>query len=57
MYGTEDDTYRVARYQNNRCRQRDQLNDTYADFGEADLEVVDPSETRDEYDSENEDHN
>jgi hypothetical protein len=33
------------------------LNDTYADFEEGDIDQVDPSETRDEYDSENEDHN
>jgi hypothetical protein len=32
------------------------LNDTYADFDKADFEVEDPSETKDDYDSENDDH-
>ena len=32
------------------------MNDTYADFDRADLDGEDPSETKDDYDSENEDH-
>ena len=32
------------------------MNDTYADFDKADFEVEDPSETKDDYDSENDDH-